>query len=197
VTTAGWPTAVQDLVALPGVGPYTARAIASLAFGEPVGVVDTNVRRWLVRRFGIDQAAGTSHLQAIADRLAGAGDPANAAAWTHATMEFGAAICTARNPGCGHCPLAAGCPSRGRAERVPVARQPPFPGSDRARRGALLLALSRAPGHSLALASARRNCPGGDFQRIVDGLDRDGLAHRSAGRLRLGGREEPAATIGS
>jgi A/G-specific adenine glycosylase len=197
VTAAGWPAGVRGLEALPGIGPYTARAIASLAFGQPVGVVDTNVRRWLVRRFGLGSAAAGSDLQAIADRLAGAGDPADAAAWTHATMEFGAAICTARNPGCRRCPIATDCPSRDRAERVPVARQSAFPGSDRARRGALLLALSRAPGHSLALASAGRHCPGGDFQRIVDGLDRDGLAHRSGGRLRLGGREEPAATIGS
>ena len=49
----GWPRDVAALERLPGIGPYTARAMASLAFGEPVGVVDTNVRRWLVRRFGL------------------------------------------------------------------------------------------------------------------------------------------------
>ena len=197
VAAAEWPSEVRALESLPGVGPYTARAVASLAFRQPIGVVDTNVRRWLVRRFGLDPATAASELQAIADRLAAAGDPTDAAAWTHATMEFGAAICTARTPACSRCPIAADCPSRNRAERVPVARQARFPGSDRARRGALVHALSRAPGHSLTLAAARRHCPGGDFQRIVDGLDRDGLAHRSGGRLRLGGREESAATIGS
>jgi len=193
----GWPSEVRTLQGLPGIGPYTARALASLAFGQPVGVVDTNVRRWLVRRFGLDPATAAKDLQAIADRLAGAGDQTDAAAWTHATMEFGAAICTTRTPACGRCPIAADCPSRDKAEPVPVARQPRFSGSDRARRGALVRALSRAPGHSLTLAAARRHCPGGDFQRIVDGLDRDGLAHRSGGRLRLGGREESAATIES
>jgi A/G-specific adenine glycosylase len=197
VARAGWPSEVRTLQNLPGIGPYTARAVASLAFGQPVGVVDTNVRRWLVRRFGLDPATGAKDLQAIADRLAGVGDQTDAAAWTHATMEFGASICTTRLPACGRCPIAADCPSRDKAARVPVARQPRFSGSDRARRGALVHALTQAPAHSLTLAAARRLCPDGDFQRIVDGLDRDGLAHRSGGRLHLGGREESAATIES
>ncbi|HEX2195164.1 MAG TPA: A/G-specific adenine glycosylase, partial [Candidatus Limnocylindria bacterium] len=51
VTRAGWPTDVAELERLPGIGPYTARAVAALAFGQPVGAVDTNVRRWLARRF--------------------------------------------------------------------------------------------------------------------------------------------------
>ena len=54
VDRSGWPRDVAGLQALPGVGPYTARAVASLAFGTPVGVVDTNVRRWLTRRFGLE-----------------------------------------------------------------------------------------------------------------------------------------------
>jgi A/G-specific adenine glycosylase len=197
VAANGWPQEVTALEQMPGIGPYTARALASLAFGQAVGVLDTNVRRWLVRRFGLRSSAANRDLQPAADTLAAAGEAADAASWTHATMEFGAAICTPRAPRCADCPIALGCPSRDRAERVPVARQPRFAGSDRARRGALVLALSRAPGHSLTLAVARRHCPGEDFQRIVDGLDRDGLAHRSGGRLRLGGREEPAGTIGS
>ncbi len=196
VAANGWPRDVAGLERLPGIGPYTARAIASLAFGEPVGVVDTNVRRWLVRWFGLSAAAGTRELQTLADSLARAGDPADAAPWTHATMEFGAAICTPRAPHCDACPIADGCPSRGTAATVPVARQATFAGSDRAHRGALLRALTEAPAHALTLAAARRILPESAFERIVAGLERDGLLHRSGRRLHLGGRPEPAATIG-
>jgi A/G-specific adenine glycosylase len=196
VTTHGWPREVAALERLAGVGPYTARAIASLAFGEPVGVVDTNVRRWLVRRFGLAVDAGLRDLQPLADALAHAGSPAQAAPWTHAAMEFGAAICVARNPRCKVCPLAEGCPSRGMTVTVPVPRQPSFAGSDRAHRGALLRALTETRTRALSLAAGRRVVPEPVFERIVAGLEHDGLLHRSRGRLHLGGRPEPAATIG-
>ncbi len=194
--TTGWPRSAEKLRQLPGVGPYTARAVASLAFGEPVGVVDTNVRRWLVRRFGLTPRATPRLLQNVADALAKAGDRADAAAWTHATMEFGAAVCTSRAPRCAACPIANGCPSRGVATTVPVPRQPAFSGSDRAHRGALLRALSGAPSHTVGIAAARRLVPADVFGRIVAGLERDGLLHRSGRRLRLGGRPDSAATIG-
>jgi A/G-specific adenine glycosylase len=196
VTASGWPREVADLERLPGIGPYTARAVASLAFEEPIGVVDTNVRRWLVRRFGLSPEAGLRELQALADALARAGDPADAAPWTHATMEFGAAICTSRAPRCDVCPIAEGCPSRGMAAAVPVARQAAFAGSDRAHRGALLRALTGAQTHSVSLTAGRRLLPEDAFDRIVTGLEHDGLLHRSRGRLHLGGRPELAATIG-
>jgi A/G-specific adenine glycosylase len=196
VTASGWPREVADLERLPGIGPYTARAVASLAFEEPIGVVDTNVRRWLVRRFGLSPQAGLRKLQALADALARAGDPADAAPWTHATMEFGAAICTSRAPRCDVCPIAEGCPSRGMAAAVPVPRQAAFAGSDRAHRGALLRALTGAQTHSVSLTAGRRLLPEDAFDRIVGGLEHDGLLHRSRGRLHLGGRPEPAATIG-
>ncbi len=196
VSTHAWPREVDALEQLPGIGPYTARAVASLAFGEPVGVVDTNVRRWLVRRFGLSPEAGSRDLQPLADSLARAGDPADAAPWTHATMEFGAAICTPRAPRCDACPIAQGCPSRGMAATVPVPRQATFAGSDRAHRGTLLRALTAVPTHSVRLTAGRRILPEHAFDRIVAGLERDGLLHRSNGRLRLGGRPEPAATIG-
>ena len=70
VSTRGWPREVVALERLPGIGPYTARAVASLAFGEPVGVVDTNVRRWLVRRLGLSRHAPARDLQTTADALA-------------------------------------------------------------------------------------------------------------------------------
>ena len=200
VARDGWPTDVEGLTALPGVGPYTARAVASLAFGRPTGVVDTNVRRWLLRRFGgPDQ---TRRLQALADALAAPGTGPEVSAWTHATMEFGAAVCRARSPRCAACPIARGCPSRNRASAVAVPRQRALRGTDRAYRGAVLRILSGARRHARAeralladLASdAGRIGPVLDaagWQRVVGALERDGLVHRSSGMLRLG-----AARIG-
>jgi A/G-specific adenine glycosylase len=201
VAREGWPSDVAGLERLPGVGPYTARAVASLAFGIPVGVVDTNVRRWLVRRFGVADAAAT--LQHQADALAAPGRDAEVGAWTHATMEFGATICRSRAPRCAECPIATGCPSRGRAAVVRVPRQAPLRSSDRAYRGSLVRLLSATPGHELAEGASRHGLdadverigPALDdagWERIVAGLERDGLIHRSEGRLRLGG-----ATIGA
>jgi A/G-specific adenine glycosylase len=191
----GWPRGVAALEQLPGIGPYTARAVASLAFGEPVGVVDTNVRRWLTRRFGLSGTARLRDLQSLADALAGAGDPADAAPWTHATMEFGAGICTSRAPRCATCPIAEGCPSYGTTATVPVPRQAAFAGSDRAHRGALLRALADASDNAVTTGAARRILPAAAFERVVSGLERDGLLHRSGRRLLLGGRPNPAATI--
>jgi len=197
VAATGWPRDIATLERMPGIGPYTARALLSLAFGEPVGAVDTNVRRWLMRRFGLAPAIPPRDLQRLADGLAQAGDAADAAAWTHASMEFGAAICASRSPRCETCPVAEGCPSRANPGRVTVPRQAVFAGSDRALRGALLRALTSAPEHSLGLASARKLCPGPDFERIVRRLEVDRLVHRSGARLHLGGPPEPAATIGT
>src|SRR5687768_3548830 len=201
VAREGWPADVAGLERLPGVGPYTARAVASLAFGIPVGVVDTNVRRWLVRRFGIADAP--AQLRDQADVLAAPGQGAEVSAWTHATMEFGATICRSRAPRCAECPIAADCESRGRAAAVPVPRQSPLRSSDRAYRGGLVRLLSQTPRHELAEAASRQGLddaverigPALDdagWERIVAGLERDGLIHRSGGRLRLG-----AATIGA
>jgi len=195
VALHGWPREVAGLERLPGVGPYTARAIASLAFGQPLGVVDTNVRRWLLRRFAV--ADSPRQLQALADRLA---RPAPDTDWTHASMEFGARVCLARAPRCGACPIARSCPSRDRAAHVPVPRQAAFAGSLRARRGALLRALSLASGHALDIASARAAIgavgDGAGFERIVVSLERDGLVHREGGLLRLGGAGAGLAAAG-
>jgi A/G-specific adenine glycosylase len=190
-----WPRDVAALERLPGIGPYTARAVASLAFGRPVGVVDTNVRRWLVRRFDANPNGGAD-LQNLADALAAAGRRTReeTAAWTHATMEFGARICTARSARCEMCPIADGCPSRGTADRVPGARQATFAGSSRARRGALLHMLAIAEGNRLPAEVTRvqLNLDRRTFGALLASLERDGLLHRSGARLCLGG----APTIG-
>ena len=199
VRAGGWPLDVRGLAALPGVGPYTARAIASLAFDVPAGVVDTNVRRWLLRRFGGPDEP--HRLQALADSLAATGRGGDVSAWTHATMEFGAAVCRPRQPVCDACPIARGCPSRDSAPTVRVPRQAGLRGSDRAYRGAVVRLLSAARRHALderairaGLAADARIGPVPNrsrWERVVAGLERDGLVNRSGGIVRLGG-----ATIG-
>jgi A/G-specific adenine glycosylase len=200
IAAEGWPPTVAGLERLPGVGRYTARAVSALAFGQAVGAVDTNVRRWLVRRFGLDATASIATLQPLADRLAAAAGRTTTeetAAWMHASMEFGARVCSARAPSCPACPVRHGCPSRGRDVGVPVKRQPAFSGSERAVRGRLIRALAMAPGHDLPLAQARRLADIDDFDGVMARLARDGLAHRSGPRVRLGApaRPRPLATI--
>ncbi len=184
IAADGWPRDVARLERLPGIGPYTARAIASLAFGQPVGVVDTNVRRWLLRRFAVDDRPPV--LQQLADTFAAPGSDGTAAAWTHATMEFGARICSQRTPSCRSCPIASGCPSRLTATPVRVPRQAPFSGSVRAARGKLLRELAAAPAYRLSLDNAHRLLDG-TLEATVAALEHDGLLHRCGDSLVLGG----------
>ena len=190
VVTGGWGHAAAELERLAGVGPYTARALASLAFGEAVGVVDTNVRRWLIRRFGLPATVAAQDLQQLADDLATADpspSPMEVAAWTHASMELGAGVCRARAPRCVACPVARSCPSRGRATLVAVPRQAPFRRSRRAGRGALVRVLAAADGYALTVPEAMRSVPDGvDGPRVLADLEREGLVHADGAYLRLG-----------
>ena len=199
VARDGWRSDVAGLERLPGIGPYTARAVASLAFGLPVGVVDTNVRRWLLRRFGGPDEP--RRLQALSDALASPGRGGAVADWTQASMEIGAAVCRSRSPRCDVCPLAADCPSRAAPAVVRVTRQASLRGSDRAYRGAIVKELSALESHAAPERAIRRRLerqsarigPSLDtdgWERIVAGLERDRMVHRRAGSLRLG-----AATI--
>ena len=92
------PDTVEGLMTLPGVGPYTARAVAAIAFGQRVGAVDTNVRRVLGRvAAGGAEAFTSSEIQALADAVV----PADRAGdWTHALMDVGAGPCRVRSPRC-------------------------------------------------------------------------------------------------
>ena len=114
VATSGWP---KDLTELPGVGRYTADAVACFAFGRAVLPLDVNVRRVLER-------TGTEFDHTCAQAL----------------MDLGATVCIARVPRCGECPLARECPSRGQRFE-PLRKQGRFDGSFRQRRGAALRAL--------------------------------------------------------
>jgi A/G-specific adenine glycosylase len=100
------PRDLAILQRLPGIGPYTARAVASIAFGAPVGAVDTNVRRVLGRVLGGADGLPPPALQAAADASV---DPVRPGAWTHAVMDVGATLCRPSRPLCGSCPLQAWC----------------------------------------------------------------------------------------
>jgi A/G-specific adenine glycosylase len=118
VAAHGWP---DDLTRLPGVGPYTAAAIACFALGRAVLPVDVNVRR-------VQERTGASFDHSCAQAL----------------MDLGATVCIARVPRCGECPLAELCPSRGRRFEA-LRRQSPFEGSFRQRRARTLRLVAEQP----------------------------------------------------
>ena len=100
------PEEVADLARLPGVGPYTARAVAAIAFGRSVGAVDTNVRRVIGRVAGGAAGLTEAALQVVADAMVPPDRPAD---WTHAVMDIGATLCRPRRPDCDACPARAWC----------------------------------------------------------------------------------------
>lgn len=118
------PDDLDALRRLPGVGPYTTRAVAALAFGRRVGAVDTNVRRVLGRAVagGLD-VLGAAELQALADSAVPADRPG---LWTHALMDVGATFCRPRAPRCGSCPARPWCRAAAAdvAQAAPATRAP-------------------------------------------------------------------------
>jgi len=174
------PSSLDALAALPGVGSYTAAAVASFAFGQRHAVLDTNVRRVLARLTGGQEFPPRSTSAAetrLAEALLPAGRQA-AARWSVAVMELGALVCTATRPRCADCPLAPGCSWR-LAGCPPGARSPAAPryeGSDRQCRGSLLVVLRDAGG---PVQAAQLEAAWPDHRqraRALDGLVSDGLA---------------------
>ncbi|MET0825453.1 MAG: A/G-specific adenine glycosylase, partial [Acidimicrobiales bacterium] len=141
------PMDLPALVALPGIGPYTARAVLAFAGERDVAVVDTNVARVLARQAG--RPLRLVEVQADADALVPSGQ---GWAWNQAMLDLGATVCRARAPDCGRCPIATSCAWRGGAEPDPAVgsagvsgRQSRFEGSDRQGRGRLVDALRHGP----------------------------------------------------
>ena len=171
------PRAVPELLALPGVGDYTARAVAAFAFRDREPVVDTNVRRVLARAVQgrADAPVTRADLALMAAQLPA--DPEQAAQASAGWMELGALVCTARSPDCPRCPLAARCAwlAAGRPTQPPHRRPQPFAGTDRQVRGRLLQVLRDAPGPVAVteLAAAWDAAPQRD--RALDSLVADGL----------------------
>ncbi len=144
------PASAAELRALPGVGDYTAAAVASFAFGERTVVLDTNVRRVLARLVTGEGQPGPA--PSVAERrLAQSLLPVNgrlAARWSVGVMELGALICTAARPRCADCPVAGDCAwlARGSPEAARRRAAPGYQGSDRQCRGSLLTVLRAASG---------------------------------------------------
>jgi len=203
----GWPDSVEGLAGLPGVGPYTARAVACFALGRRVAPVDTNVARVLARSLaGADPAQLTpAARQRLADQalpppahgpaVAGAPDPSGRAwTWSSALMDVGALHCRPR-PRCEGCPLAPSCRWRALGPAAPPPRpraQAPFATSDRRWRGAVVRALAGAPDglDRAALADAVQavaaDRPAGWFDTLLARLEAEGLVATGAdGRLHL------------
>ena len=181
------PDSLDALQRLPGVGPYTARAVLAIAYGRPVAALDVNIGR-VVRRavFGGD-APGRRELQEAADELVPDGA---AAAWTHALMDIGAMFCRPGEPRCDDCPMRVACAYPGRAvdgagEGAFVAkpRATAFEGTNRWLRGRIVDRLRDAPdgtpttfagsigshGHSAVLAALRSL----DAEGLIELVDED------------------------
>ena len=124
------PDTVEGLQGLPGVGPYTARAVASIAFGRDVCVIDANVERVASRLYDIDAPVKSRQARAqIEERMAALLPPGRARDFNQAVMEFGSLVCSPRNPSCTSCPLAVWCRARalGVQESRPVTAEKQTP----------------------------------------------------------------------
>ena len=189
------PRDVPSLLALPGIGDYTARAVAAFAYGDRHPVVDTNVRRVIARAIRGDAEAGppSTRRDLAAMEALLPDSAADARLFNAAAMELGAVVCTARAPRClaepGACPIADRC--RWRLEGYPPysgarsAVQKRFDGSDRQVRGLIMAELraSDIPVTAAEIASLWPDAPQRD--RALAGLLADGLAVPTDGGYEL------------
>ena len=176
------PATVAELEALPGIGPYTARAVAATAFGAPVAPLDVNVRRVVGRVAGTD--ARSRDLQATADALVDRRDPRR---WLNAVMDLASDVCTRTAPRCEACPLSGMCVSRGEAP-PDAARRPslPFTQTNRWLRGRLVSSLTGAP--EGAWVPLPEQLGTHDREAIIAaaaGLEREGFLELRDGRARV------------
>ena len=204
------PGTYPELLELPGVGGYTAAAVAAFAFGRRETVVDTNIRRVHARLFS-GSALPSQALTAAEMRLAAKTLPADVGAsvrWNAAVMELGALICTARSPKCAECPVRSSCAWLAAGEPPPTytPKGQSWHGTDRQVRGAVMAVLrvaespvapelfQRAPadlgfeplGISIPLAALHRlNSAPEQLERALAGLLNDGLAELHPGGFRL------------
>jgi A/G-specific adenine glycosylase len=207
-----FPRDMAKLLKLPGIGPYTAGAIACFAFEQDVAFIDTNIRRVVQRLFvGPEETspAGEAQLLAIAHVAV---PPGQGWAWNQAIMELGALICTAAAPACWRCPVRAHCrayadrraadeqlfthasvPEPRRVRRVAERREAAYAGSNRFYRGRMIEALRQlGPGEAMPLPALGRQIKDGFteadmpwLRALTDGLARDGLLALEGEQARL------------
>jgi A/G-specific adenine glycosylase len=180
------PVGLADLQALPGIGPYTARAVSAFARGLDVGVLDTNAARVVARLGGT--RLGPKAAQAAADALV---PPGEGWAWNQAVLDLGATVCTKRVVRCDQCPVTSHCawhlaghpdPDPAEGSFGVSGRQSTFEGSDRQGRGRLVEALRACPVASVDLAAVM-GWPDDPLraERVAATLVADGLAEPDAG----------------
>jgi A/G-specific adenine glycosylase len=186
------PASAEVLATLPGIGSYTAAAVASFAFGQRHAVLDTNVRRVLGRLVtgaALPPAATSVAERRLAESLLPA-DDATAARWSVAVMELGALVCTAARPACTSCPVAQRCTWRLAGRPAAAARRasPGYSGSDRECRGRLLAVLRAAAGPVPAARLDSAWDDSGQRARALAALIADGLVtSRADGSVALPG----------
>jgi A/G-specific adenine glycosylase len=182
------PRTRTELLSLPGVGPYTAAAVASLAFGEPVAAVDTNVRRVVARALlGMDgEEAPAADVRGAAQRWLDRGDPG---AFNQALMDVGREVCR-RLPRCEACPLATGCRFRMASPTIVRSRrpQPAFEGSSRQLRGRVVEALRSRPSTSLAELTRDTGAPPARVAQAVRALASEGIVRAGPSAMSGGPR---------
>ena len=176
---SGLPRTVAGLDALPGVGAYTASAVACFAFGEPTAFADTNIRRVLGR--AVLGHTATDHEAIELDRVIGS--KREGARWHHALMDIGATICLTRRPRCDVCPVRGVCEYDG-VDRSSRRKQSPFVASDRRVRGAILRQLVSSH-RGVTMATLRRGINDPRVARLVGVLAQEGLVEVSSGSVRL------------
>jgi A/G-specific adenine glycosylase len=205
-----FPREVAALRRLPGIGPYTAGAVACFAFEQDTAFMDTNIRRVVQRVFVGPQEASEAQLLQLAETAVPEGQ---GWAWNQAIMELGALICTASNPACRRCPLqsecrdyaarrmadeqvfdtalAVGAPKQSR--RIAEHREAPYLNSNRFYRGKIVEILRQAPSDDPLTLTRLGPQVKGDFTEsdlpwlrgVVDGLARDGLVVAEDNLVRL------------
>ena len=183
----GFPRDLVGLLALPGIGPYTARAVMAFAFELDAAVVDTNIARVYARVAG--QRLTPKRVQALADAACPSGD---AWAWNQCLMDLGAVLCRPTSPGCAECPVRDRCGWAGDPSAVDPAigssgvsgKQGRFDGSDRQARGRLMKALTGGPVDRGRAADVMRRDPA-TADRLVGALLDEGLCESDGPQLRL------------
>jgi A/G-specific adenine glycosylase len=183
----GFPRDVAGLLALPGIGPYTARAVMAFAFELDAAVVDTNIARVYARLAG--ERLTPKRVQMLADEACPSGD---AWVWNQCLMDLGAVLCRPRQPACGECPVRSRCAWQGSTALPDPAigssgvstRQARFEGSDRQARGRLMSALSdgRVSARDVAAIMQRSD---EIATRLVDDMVAEGLCRRDGSTISL------------
>ncbi len=173
------PSDVAALDALPGVGTYTAAAVACFGFGLRAAFADTNIRR-VLGRIVLGRSATEREAVEIDRELL----PRDAARWHQALMDLGATVCVARAPRCALCPVGELCRSRGHAAAPEPRRQAAFATSTRRLRGLAVRRLVAATG-GIARSRLERDLADARARSVIDGLARDGLVTIERGRVKL------------